>query len=138
MVLERNEKEILKWEVKYLQDNHRKLFPLTLDTKERRQTLAAQPTISHEVQVSLRLGEISCQLRAKMYAYVLPQLFTSISNYKVRTRRRDVENLTTPEVEKVKSRQRRTKLRSKLKWNETYEEAMKQVQQNRNNDATPK
>ena len=81
LVLARNEKEILKWEVTYLQDNHRKLFPLTLDTKERRQTLAARPTISPEVQVSLRLDEIGCQLRAKMYAYVLPQLFTSISNY---------------------------------------------------------
>ena len=134
MVLARDEKEILKWEVKYLQDNHRKLFPLTLDTKERRQTLAARPTISPEVQVSLRLDEIGCQLRAKMYAYVLPQLFTSISNYKPKTICRNVKNLTTPEVEKVKSRQRRTKLRSKLKWNEMYEEATKQVQQNRNNE----
>ena len=40
-----------------------------------------------------------------MYVYVLPQLFTSISNYEVRTMPRDVKKLTKPEEEKEKARQ---------------------------------
>ena len=99
LVLARNENESLKRGVKDLQDSHQKLFTGRGQKKkeEGRQILTARPTISRDVQASLRLGEVSCQLRAKRYAYILPQLFTSISNYKVRTMRRDVKRLTKPE-----------------------------------------
>ena len=52
--------------------------------------------------------------------------------------RRDVKNLTKPKEEKEKARQRWVELQSKLNWNETYEEATKHLQQNRNADAHPK
>ena len=137
LALARNENQSLKREVKDLQD-HQKLFPLTLGTKEGRQMLAAPSPVSPDVQASLRLGELSRQLQAMMYAYVLPQLFTPIGNYKVKTIRRDVEKLPKTEEEKEKARQKWAELQSKLNWNETYEEAMKQLQQNRNADAHPK
>ena len=135
--LARNENQSLKREVKDLRD-HQKLFPITLGAKEGRQMLAAPPPVSPDVQASLRLGELSRQLQALMYAYVLPQLFTPIGNYKVKTIRRDVEKLPKTEEEKEKARQKWAELQSKLNWNETYEEAMKQLQQNRNADAHPK
>jgi len=138
LVLARNENQNLKREVKDLQDTHQKLFPLTLGTKDGRQMLAAPPPVSPDLQASLRLGELSRQLQAKMYEYVLPQLFTPIGNYKVKTIRRDVEKLPKTEEEKEKAKQRWVELQTKLNWNETYEEAMKQLQQNRNADAHPK
>ena len=138
LVLARNENQNLKREVKDVQDTQQKLFPLTLGTKEGRQMLAAPPPVSPDVQASLRLGELSRQLQAKMYAYVLPQLFTPIGNYKVKTIRHDVEKLPKTEEEKEKARKRWVELQTKLDWNETYEEAMKQLQQNRNVDAHPK
>lgn len=139
LVLARNENQNLKREVKDLQDNQQKLnIPFTLGTKEGRQMLAAPPSVSPELQASLRLGELSRQLQAMMYAYVLPQLFTPIGNYKVKTIRRDVEKLPKTEEEKEKARQKWAELQTKLNWNEIYEEAMKHLQQNRNADAHPK
>ena len=128
----------MKREVKDVQDTQQKLFPSTLGTKEDRQMLAAPPAVSSDVQASLRLGELCRQLQGKMYAYVLPQLFTPIGNCKVKTIRRDVEKLPKTEEEKEKARKRWFELQTKLDWNETYEEAMKQLQQNRNVDAHPK
>lgn len=136
--LARNENQNLKREVKDLQDNQQKRFPFTLGTKEGRQMLAAPPSASPELQASLLLGELSRQLQAMMYAYVLPQLFTPIGNYKVKTIRRDVEKLPKTEEEKEKAKQKWAELQSKLNWNEMYEETMKQLQQNRNADAHPK
>ena len=138
LVLARTENQNLKREVKDLQDNQQKLFPLTLGTKEGRQMLASPPSVSPELQASLRLGELSRQLQAKMYAYVLPQSFTPIGNYKVKTIRRDVEKLPKTEEEKENARQKWAELQSNLNWKEMYEEAMKQLQQNRNADAHPK
>ena len=139
LALTRNENQNLKREVKDLQDTHQKLFPLLpLGAKEGRQMLAAPPPLSPELQASLRLGELSRQLQAKMYAYVFPQLYTPIVNYKVKTIRRDVEKLPKTEEEKEKARQRWVELQKKLDWNETYEEAVKLLQENRNIDAHPK
>ena len=139
LVLARNENQNLKREVKDLQDTHQKLIPLLpLGVKEGRQMLAAPPPVSPDVQASLRLGELSRQLQAMMYAYVLPQLFTPIGNYKVKTIRRDVEKLPKTEEEKEKARQKWVELQTKLNWSERYEEAIKQLQQNRNADAHPK
>ena len=136
----RNENQNLKKEVKDLQDTHQKLMPLLpLGVREGRQMLAAPPSVSpDQFQATLRLGELSRQLQARMYAYVLPQLFTPIGNYKVKTIRRDVEKLPKTEEEKEKARLRWAELQKKLNWNETYEEAMKQLQLNRNADAHPK
>lgn len=140
LVQARNENQNLKREVKDLQDTHQKLMPLLpLGVREGRQMLSAPPSVSpDQFQASLRLGELSRQLQAKMYAYVLPQLFTPIGNYKVKTIRRDVEKLPKTEEEKEKARLRWDELQKKLNWNETYEEAMKQLQLNRNADAHPK
>ena len=106
LVLARNENQSLKREVKDLQDTHQKLFPLTVGAKEGRQMLAAPPPVSPDFQASLRLGKLSRQLQAIMYAYVLPQLFTPIGNYKVKTIRRDVEKLPKTKEEKEKARQK--------------------------------
>ena len=57
----------------------------------------------------------------------------------MKTIRRDVKKLTKPEEEKEKARWKWVKLQSKFNWNETYEEATKQLHQNRNaDDAHPK
>ena len=140
LVQARNENQNLKKEVKDLQDTHQKLMPLLPQgVREGRQMLAAPPSVSpDQFQASLRLGELSRQLQARMYAYVLPQLFTPIGNYKVKTIRRDVEKLPKTEEDKEKARLKWVELQKKLNWNETYEEAMKQLQLNRNADAHPK
>lgn len=140
LALTRNENQTLKREVKDLQDTHQKLFPLlpALGAKEGRQMLAAPPPLSPDLQASLRLGELSRQLQAKMYAYVFPQSYTPIANYKVKTIRRDVEKLPKTEEEKEKASHRWVELQNKLNWNETYEEAVKLLQKNRNVDAHPK
>ena len=132
----RNENQNLKKEVKDLQDTQQKLFPL-LSVKEGRPMLASPP-VSPDLQASLRLGELSRQLQAKMYAYVLPQLFTPLANYKVKTIRRDVERLPKTEEEKEAARLRWAELQKKLNWDETYEEAVKLLQETRNVDAHPK
>ena len=136
----RSENQNLKREVKDLQDTHQKLFSplLPVGVKEGRPMLAPPPPLSPDLQASLRLGELSRQLQAKMYAYVLPQLFTPIANYKVKTIRRDVEKLPKTEEEKEAARQKWTELQKKLNWNEMYEEAVKLLQENRNVDAHPK
>lgn len=108
----RNENQTLKKEVKDLQDTQQKLFPL-LSVKEGRPMLASPP-VSPDLQASLRLGELSRQLQAKMYAYVLPQLFTPLANYKVKTIRRDVERLPKTEEEKEAARLRWAELQKKL------------------------
>ena len=132
----RSENHNLKRDVKDLQDTHQKLFPFGV--KEGRPMLAPPPPLSPDVQASLRLGELSRQLQAKMYAYVLPQSYTPIANYKVKTIRRDVERLPKTEEEKQAARQKWAELQKKLNWNETYEEAVKLLQENRNIDAHPK
>lgn len=73
-----------------------------------------------------------------MYAYVLPQSYTPIGNYKVKTIRRDVEKLPKTEEEKEKAKQRWAELQNKFNWNEMYEDAVKLLQENRNADAHPK
>ncbi|KAL9955728.1 hypothetical protein ACROYT_G037095 [Oculina patagonica] len=110
----RNDNQNLKKEVKDLQDTHQKLFPLlpALGAKDGRQMLAAPPPLSPDLQASLRLGELSRQLQAKMYAYVFPQSYTPIANYKVKTIRRDVEKLPKSEEEKEKARQRLVSVRT--------------------------
>ena len=100
--------------------------------------MLAPPPISPDLQASLRLGELSRQLQAKMYAYVLPQSYTPIANYKVKTIRRDVERLPKTEEEKQTARQKWEELQKKLSWNDMYEEAMKLLQENRNVDAHPR
>lgn len=132
----RSENQNLKKEVKDLQDTHQKFLSF-LPVKEGRPMLAA-PQMSPDVQASLRLGELSRQLQAKMYEYVLPQLFSPIANYKVKTIRRDVDRLPKTEEEKETAKQRWTELQKKLNWNETCEEAVKLLQENRNVDAHPK
>ena len=129
-----SENQMLKREVKDLQDTHQKLL---LPVKEGRPMLAPPP-ISPDLQASLRLGELSRQLQAKMYAYVLPQSYTPIANYKVKTIRRDVERLPKTEEEKQTARQKWEELQKKLSWNDMYEEAMKLLQENRNVDAHPR
>ena len=138
LAMTRNENQNLKREVKDLQDTHQKLFPLLPLGAKGKQMLAAPPPLSPDLQASLRLGELSRQLQGKMYAYVFPQLYTPIANYKVKTIRRDVEKLPKTEEEKEKARQRWVELQKKLDWNETYEEAVKLLQENRNIDAHPK
>lgn len=135
----RSENHNLKREVKDLQVTHQRLFPvLPVGVKEGRPMLAPPTPLSPDVQASLRLGELSRQLQAKMYAYVLPQSYTPIANYKVKTIRRDVERLPKTEEEKQAARQKWAELQRKLNWNETYEEAVKLLQENRNIDAHPK
>ena len=138
LILTRNENQNLTRKIKDLQDTQQKFFPLTLGTKEGRQMLAAPPPVSPDLEASLRLGELCRQLQGKMYEYVLPQQFTPIGNYKVKTIRHDVEKLPKTEEEKEKARKRWVELQTKLDWNKTYEEAMKQLQHNRNADAHPK
>lgn len=130
----RRENHILKKEVKDLQDTHQKLF--SFGVKEGRPMLA--PPQQPDLQASLRLGELSRQLQAKMYAYVLPQLYTPIANYKVKTIRRDLERLPKTEEEKETARQKWAELQKKLNWNDMYEEALKLLQDHRNVDAHPK
>lgn len=134
----RTENQHLKREVKDLQDTHQKLFPLfPVGAKEGWPMLTPPPPLSPDLQASLRLGELSRQLQAKMYAYVFPQLYTPIGSYKVKTIRRDLERISTEE-EKEKAKQRWLELQNKISWSETYEEAIKLLQENRNADAHPK
>ena len=129
----RRENHNLKKEVKDLQDMHQKLF--SFDVKEGRPMLAPpQP----DLQASLRLGELSRQLQAMMYAYVLPQLYTPIANYKVKTIRRDMERLPKTEEEKETARKKWDELQKKLNWNDMYEETLKLLQDHRNVEAHPK
>ena len=129
----RRENHNLKKEVKDLQDTHQKLFPFGV--KEGRPMLAPpQP----DLQASLRLGELSRQLQAMMYAYVLPQLYTPIAYYKVKTIRRDMERLPKTEEEKETARKKWDELQKKLNWNDMYEETLKLLQDHRNVEAHPK
>ena len=131
----RNENQVLKREVKELQDSQHKLLPLT---SGRPMLTASQ--VSPDLQASLRLGELSRQLQTKMYAYVFPQSFSPIGNYKVKNIRRDVDKLpkTATEEEKTQARKRWEQLQKKLNWDEAYEDAVKLLQENRNVDAHPK
>lgn len=128
----RTENQVLKKEVKELKESHQKLLPLA----SARPMLSA-PQIASDVQASLYLGELSRQLQGKMYAYVFPQSFSPIGNYKVKTIRRDVERLPKTAEEKEKARKRWEELQNKLNWSEMYEDAIKLLQENRNMDAHP-
>lgn len=128
----RTENQVLKKEVKELKESHQKLLPLA----SARPMLSA-PQIASDVQASLYLGELSRQLQGKMYAYVFPQSFSPIGNYKVKTIRRDVERLPKTAEEKEKARKRWEELQHKLNWSEMYEDAIKLLQENRNMDAHP-
>lgn len=128
----RTENQVLKKEVKELKESHQKLLPLA----SARPMLSA-PQMASDVQASLYLGELSRQLQGKMYAYVFPQSFSPIGNYKVKTIRRDVERLPKTAEEKEKARKRWEELQHKLNWSEMYEDAIKLLQENRNMDAHP-
>ena len=128
----RNENQVLKKEVKELKDSHQKLLPLASG-----RPMLSAPQMAPGVQASLYLGELSRQLQGKMYAYVLPQSFSPIGNYKVKTIRRDVERLPKTAEEKEKARKRWEELQNKLNWSEMYEDAIKLLQENRNVDAHP-
>lgn len=130
LVSTRNENQSLKKEVR---DLSQKLLPTGLGLP----MLTPPPPIAPDLQASLRLGELSRQLQAKMYKYVFPQMYTPIGGYKVKTIRRDLNKFSTEE-EQVKANQRWNELQKKLNWNETYEEAIKLLQENRNADAHPK
>ena len=130
----RSENQMLKREVKDLKDTHQLLLPV----KDGRPMLAPPPPISPDLQASLCLGELSRQLQAKMYAYVLPQSYTPIANCKVKTIRRGVERLPKTEEEKQTARQKWEELQKKLNWNDMCEEAVKLLQENRNVDAHPR
>ena len=96
------------------------------------------PPQQPDLQASLRLGELSRQLQAKMYAFVFPQSYTPIANYKVKTIRRDLQRLPKTEEEKETARKKWDELQKKLKWNDMYEETLKLLQDNRNVEAHPK
>lgn len=131
LVSTRNENQNLRKEVR---DLSQKLLPTSF--KEGLPTLTPPP-IAPDLQASLCLGELSRQLQAKMYKYVFPQMYTPIGGYKVKTIRRDLNKLSTEE-EQVKANQKWNELQKKLNWSETYEEAIKLLQENRNADAHPK
>ncbi|XP_073245783.1 uncharacterized protein [Porites lutea] len=130
----RRENHNLKKEVKDLQDTHQKLF--SFGVREGRPMLA--PPQQPDLQASLRLGELSRQLQAKMYAFVFPQSYTPIANYKVKTIRRDLQRLPKTEEEKETARKKWDELQKKLKWDDMYEETLKLLQDNRNVEAHPK
>ena len=129
LVSTRNENQNLKKEVRDLGQKLVTFLPAGF--KEGLPMLTPPPP--PDLQASLCLGELSRQLQAKMYKYVFPQLYTPIVGYKVKTIRRDLKRLPTEEAN-----QRWSELQKKLNWNETYEEAIKLLQENRNADAHPK
>ena len=132
LVSTRNENQNLKKEVRDLGQKLVTFLPTGF--KEGLPILTPPPP---ELQASLCLGELSRQLQAKMYKYVFPQLYTPIVGYKVKTIRRDLKRLPTEEATD-EANQRWSELLKKLNWDETYEEAIKLLQENRNADAHPK
>ena len=129
----RNENQNLKKEVRDLGQKLVTFLPTGF--KEGLPMLTPPPP--PELQASLCLGELSRQLQAKMYKYVFPQLYTPIVGYKVKTIRRDLNKLSTEEATE-KANKRWSELLKKLNWDQTYEEAIKLLQGNRNADAHPK
>ena len=84
------------------------------------------------LQASNCLGEVGRQLQNNMYQYVFPQSFSPIGNYKVKNIHRDVNQFpnTATGEEKLQARKRWSELQKKLNWNETYEVAVKLLQEN--------
>ena len=97
-----------------------------------------QPQGDRELQASLSIGEMCQQVQNKMYKVVFPTLYAPKRSYKMKHIKRDLEkypHLSTAEKEEAVRKWQ--ELTGKFKWDEAYEEAMKDLQGKRNIDAHP-
>ena len=132
-----DENQALKKEVKELKEAQHK-FPLVVSTGQ--QVLGPPERMIQapsELPASLLLGELCRQLQIQMYKIVFPNHFSATRNYKIKNIRYDLEKLPQPEDEKAKSKRKWEDLQAKFSLDKTYEEGIKALQDNRNNDAHP-
>lgn len=134
--------QILKKEIKEIRESQHKEMPSATIPRVGRQMLTP-PLPRHfqiadrELHASLSLGELCRQLQNKMYKIIFPNSFMPSRNYKMKNIRRDLDKLPQPKEEKDRSKKKWDEVREMLKWDESYEDAMKSLQESRNLDAHP-
>ena len=134
--------QVLKKEIKEIRESQHKEMPSATISRAGRQMLTP-PLPRHlqiadrELHASLSLGELCRQLQNKMYKIIFPNSFMPSRNYKMKNIWRDLDKLPQPTEEKDRSKKKWEEVREMLKWDESYEDAMKSLQESRNLDAHP-
>ena len=137
--------QVLKKEIKEIRESQHKaeISPpsATIPRAGRQMLTPALPRhlqiADRELHASLSLGELCRQLQNKMYKIIFPNSFMPNRNYKMKNIRRDLEKLPQLKEEKDRSNKKWDEVREKLKWDESFEDAMKSLQESRNLDAHP-
>ncbi|KAK3718282.1 hypothetical protein QZH41_001250 [Actinostola sp. cb2023] len=92
---------------------------------------------SEQSMAMLHLGELCWQIQGSMYKKVLPKYYTPLRSYKVKSIEKDVRKLVKEEDERKEATDRWKMLKSKLNWNDEFEEALRSLQDSRNIEAHP-
>ena len=136
--------QVLKKEIKEIRESqHKEISPPPAAIPRAGRQMLTPPLPRHlqmadrELQASLSLGELCRQLQNKLYKIIFPNSFLSNRNYKMKNIWRDLDKLPQPKEEKDRSKKKWDEVRQKLSWDESYEDAMKSLQESRNLDAHP-
>ena len=136
--------QVLKKEIKEIRESqHKEISPPSATIpRAGRQMLTPQlprhlQLADRELHASLSLGELCRQLQNKLYKIIFPNSFMPNRNYKMKNIWRDLEKLPQQKEEKDRSKKKWDEVREMLKWEESYEDAMKSLQESRNLDAHP-
>lgn len=132
---ERKENDDLKKEMREVKESqHNGLLPLMLGARG----LPIKPPPPHmlpktSLEASLHLGEMCRQLQIKFYKSVFPNSFLENINYKVDTIQRHLKKFPNTE----EAQKKWDTIQKKFNWKETYEEAIRLLQETRNVEAHP-
>lgn len=136
--------QVLKKEIKEIRESqHKEISPPSAAIPRAGRQMLTPPLPRHlqiadrELHASLSLGELCRQLQNKLYKIIFPNSFMPNRNYKIKNIWRDLEKLPQPKEEKDRSKKKWDEVRQKLSWDESYEDAIKSLQESRNLDAHP-
>ena len=136
--------QVLRKEMKEIRESqHKEISPPSATIPRAGRQMLTPPLPRHlqiadrELHASLSLGELCRQFQNKLYKIIFPNSFMPNRNYKMKNIWRDLEKLPQPKEEKERSKKKWAEVREMLKWDESYEDAMKSLQESRNLDAHP-
>ena len=136
--------QVLRKEMKEIRESqHKEISPPSATIPRAGRQMLTPPLPRHlqiadrELHASLSLGELCRQFQNKLYKIIFPNSFTPNRNYKIKNILRDLEKLPQPKEEKERSKKKWAEVSEMLKWDESYEDAMKSLQESRNLDAHP-